>query len=57
LGLDEFSMNPPAVPMAKQILRGLKVPDCQKLAEEVLQFESADEVKAHVREKMPDIAI
>jgi phosphotransferase system enzyme I (PtsI) len=56
LGLDEFSMNPPAVPMAKQILRGLKVPDCQKLAEEVLQFEAADEVKAHVRKTMLDIA-
>jgi phosphoenolpyruvate-protein phosphotransferase (PTS system enzyme I) len=56
LGLDEFSMNPPAVPMAKQILRNLKVPECQKLAEEILKFESADEVKAYVREKMPDIA-
>jgi phosphotransferase system enzyme I (PtsI) len=55
LGLDEFSMNPPAVPMAKQILRNLKVPECKKLAEEILKFESADEVKAYVREKMPDI--
>jgi phosphoenolpyruvate-protein kinase (PTS system EI component) len=41
--------------MAKQILRNLKVPECKKLAEEILKFESADEVKAYVREKMPDI--
>lgn len=55
LGLDEFSMNPPAIPTAKQIIRGLKVPECQKLAEEILKFESAEEVKAYVREKMSKI--
>jgi len=55
LGLDEFSMNPPAIPTAKQIIRGLKVPECQKLAEEILMFESAEEVKAYVREKMSKI--
>jgi len=32
------------------------VPEYQKLAEEVLKFESADEVKAYVKEKMLDIA-
>jgi phosphotransferase system enzyme I (PtsI) len=55
LGLDEFSMNPPAIPAAKQIIRGLKMPECQKLAEEILELESSDEVKAYVRGKMPDI--
>ena len=51
LGLDEFSMNPSAIPAAKQIIRGLAVPECQKLAEEILNFGSAEEVKAYVQEK------
>ena len=55
LGLDEFSMNPPAIPAAKQIIRGLKVPECQKLAEEILNLGSAEEVKAYVQEKMSKI--
>ncbi|HEX7556330.1 MAG TPA: putative PEP-binding protein, partial [Leptolinea sp.] len=53
--LDEFSMNPPAIPAAKQIIRGLRLMECQELAEEVLRLESAEEVKAYVREKMPEI--
>lgn len=56
MGLDEFSMNAAAIPTAKQIIRGLKVSECQKLAEEILGLESADEVKAHVRKKMPEFA-
>lgn len=55
MGLDEFSMNPVAIPTAKQIIRGLKDSECQKLLEEVLGFESADEVKAYVRQKMPGL--
>jgi phosphotransferase system enzyme I (PtsI) len=57
LQLDEFSMNSPAIPIAKQIIRGLKLTQCKKLAEEVLKFESAEEVKAYVREKMPEIYV
>jgi phosphotransferase system enzyme I (PtsI) len=53
--LDEYSMNPPAIPPAKQIIRGLRLMECQELAEEVLRLESAEEVKAYVREKMPEI--
>jgi phosphoenolpyruvate-protein phosphotransferase (PTS system enzyme I) len=55
LGLDEFSMNPPAIPRAKQIMRGLNGCECDKLAEEILTFESAEEVKAYVGAKMPEI--
>jgi phosphotransferase system enzyme I (PtsI) len=55
LGLDEFSMNPQAIPIAKQIIRSLKVSECQKLAKKVLKFESAEEVKAYMRVKMPKI--
>ena len=53
LGLDEFSMNPMAIPTAKQIMRNLKVSECRKLAEEVLTLEGADEVKTYVQQRMP----
>ena len=56
LGLDEFSMNPQSIPAAKQTVRGLNLSDCQQLAAQVLKLESADEVKAFVRNSMPRIA-
>jgi len=56
LGLDEFSMNPSAIPTAKQIIRTLKVTECQKLAEEIVKFESAEEVKTYVQKKMSNIS-
>lgn len=56
LGLDEFSMNPPAIPVAKQIIRNLELPKCQKIAEEVLALESADEVLKYMREHMPEFS-
>jgi phosphotransferase system enzyme I (PtsI) len=55
MGLDEFSMNAVAIPTAKQILRGLKLSECRKLTEETLQFESADEVRTYVQQKMPEL--
>ncbi len=56
LGLDEFSMNPQAIPLAKQIIRHLKVPECQELAKAVLAFKSAEEVKSFVQREFPTIA-
>ena len=52
LGLDEFSMNPSIIPTAKQIIRRLKVAECQSLAEEILKFESAEEVKTYLQKKI-----
>jgi phosphotransferase system enzyme I (PtsI) len=56
LGLDEFSMNPPAIPVAKQIIRNLELPKCQKMAEDVLALESADEVVKYMQEHMPQFS-
>ena len=53
LGLDEFSMNPPAVPLAKQIIRRLSVPECRELAQAALALENPQEVKELVGKKMP----
>jgi multiphosphoryl transfer protein len=44
LGLDELSMNAPAIPAVKQAIRGLTRTAAQKLAAEVLQLESATAV-------------
>lgn len=44
LGLDELSMNAPAIPAVKQAIRGLTLAAAQKLADEVLQLDSATAV-------------
>jgi phosphotransferase system enzyme I (PtsI) len=53
LGVDELSMNPAAVALAKQIIRQLSLDETKKLAEDVLELDSPDMVKEVVRERMP----
>jgi len=48
LGLDEFSMTPQAVPLAKQWIRQLDYGQAQAVAQEVLQLRSASEVEARM---------
>jgi phosphotransferase system enzyme I (PtsI) len=47
MGLDEFSMNPPAIPIAKQIIRTTRMDDARGFANEVLNLTSAEEVEAY----------
>jgi phosphotransferase system enzyme I (PtsI) len=56
MGLDEFSMNPPAIPMAKQILRSLALTECRPLAEEVLALDTADDVRRLVQASVPGLS-
>ena len=56
LGLDEFSMSPPMVPVLKQILRNLNAEEMRPLAEEALQLESPEEIQQFVKEKVSFIA-
>ncbi|MCJ7569815.1 MAG: phosphoenolpyruvate--protein phosphotransferase, partial [Anaerolineales bacterium] len=49
LGLDEFSMAPASIPQAKAILRCWSKAEAAKLAEEVLDYDSAVDVREHVR--------
>jgi len=56
LGLDEFSMSPPMVPLIKQILRNLKAAEMQPLSEKILQLETPQEVQDFVKKKVPFIA-
>jgi phosphotransferase system enzyme I (PtsI) len=53
LGLDELSMNPPAVPTAKQIIRRLNFDDARQLAQEVLKMETPANVRRLVGERLP----
>jgi phosphoenolpyruvate-protein kinase (PTS system EI component) len=57
LGLDEFSMNPPAIPLAKQIIRALTVEEAREVAEAALEMDSAEGVRALVRERVPSVDV
>ena len=45
LGLDEFSMNASKILKARKLIRELDFEECEKLAEEVLNLSSAEEVR------------
>ena len=53
LGLDEFSMNPPAIPLAKQIIRQLTVEMARDVARDALALSDPEAVKELVRERVP----
>jgi phosphocarrier protein FPr len=48
VGVDELSVSLPAVPAVKAQIRGLRLDECQRLAERALAAESAQEVRALV---------
>ena len=52
LGLREFSMTPAAIPVAKQVVRGLRLPDTRRLAIEVLKAATATEVERVLADSM-----
>ena len=45
LGLDEFSMNPTKMLNARKMIRNLNREDCKKITEEIMQMETAQEIK------------
>ena len=45
LGLDELSMSAPAIPPAKQIIRGLDSADARRRAQAALELETAEAVR------------
>jgi len=53
LGLDEFSMNAPAIPVAKEVIRALTMDEARKIAEAALQLDSAGAVRELVRARLP----
>lgn len=55
LGLDEFSMNPRAVPPAKSLIRSLSFKKSRDLAFDILKARSAKEVQGMVEEFLSQI--
>jgi phosphotransferase system enzyme I (PtsI) len=54
LGLDEFSMNPVAIPKVKKVLRMSRFEETQSLVEQIFQFPTASEIESHVRNWMAE---
>jgi len=46
-------MNPPAIPLAKQIIRTLTLDEAREVAQAALELDSPDTVRALVRERVP----
>lgn len=55
LGLDEFSVNPPAIPLVKHVIRNLTAAEMKVLARECLRLGTAEEVEALVHHRVPII--
>ncbi len=45
LGLDELSMNPPSIPLVKQIVQGLTMQESRQIAQAAIEMEGPDQVK------------
>ncbi|HEX7556574.1 MAG TPA: phosphoenolpyruvate--protein phosphotransferase, partial [Leptolinea sp.] len=56
LGLDEFSMSPPMIPVIKALIRTLDSKEMKILAAEALEKETVEEVRALVRARIPAAA-
>ncbi len=52
LGLDEFSMNAPAIPAAKEMIRSLDKKWCEQLAQEAMKLSDAQDVQNLVRKSI-----
>ena len=52
LGLDEFSMNPAAIPKIKKVLRMLRFEETRSLVEKLFQFSTPLEIERYVRNWM-----
>ncbi len=48
LGLTEFSMTPAAIPLARQVVRDLRVSEARRLAVEVLRLPTAADIEQHL---------
>jgi len=56
-GLDEFSMNPPAIPFAKQLIRSISYEQSQGIAEHALNLKGDREIREYVREAAPEVIL
>ena len=52
MGLDEFSMNPAAIPEIKQVIRSTTLKEARELVEEVMKLSTAWEIESFVWDRM-----
>ena len=52
LGVSEFSMNGPSIPLVKRVIRAARAEDGRALAQRVLALTSADEIEREVKNEM-----
>jgi phosphotransferase system enzyme I (PtsI) len=57
LGLDEFSMNPPAIPFAKQLIRSISLKHAQLVAQTALNLRGDSEIREYVQKMVPEVNI
>jgi phosphotransferase system enzyme I (PtsI) len=55
LGLDEFSMNPPAIPFAKRLIRSISMEEARNVAETALNLRSDAEIRKYIQEVVPEV--
>jgi phosphoenolpyruvate-protein kinase (PTS system EI component) len=53
LGLDEFSVSPPAIPLVKQTIRALSLDEARAVAQQALALESAEAIRELVQARVP----
>jgi phosphotransferase system enzyme I (PtsI) len=55
LGLDEFSMNPPAIPFAKRLIRSINIKDARQVADTALNLKSDREIREYIQQAVPEV--
>ncbi len=55
LGLDEFSMNPPAIPFAKRLIRSISLEQARKVADVALNLREDGEIRQYIKEVIPEV--
>ena len=57
LGLTEFSMTPGAIPVAKQVLSGVKLEDLKALARRILRLPTVDDIERELLATLGGLAL
>jgi phosphoenolpyruvate-protein phosphotransferase (PTS system enzyme I) len=55
LGLDEFSMNPPAIPFAKRLISSISLEQSRQVAEIALTLKGDQEIRKYIQEVVPEV--
>jgi phosphotransferase system enzyme I (PtsI) len=55
LGLDEFSMNPPAIPFAKKLIGSISYEHAKRVAENAIQLKSDQEIREYIKQEVPEV--